>query len=184
MCLLSDEQIKHYAYNYKLIEPFEEHLITSNVISFGLSSYGYDLRLSTHFKRLSSIQNIDIKNIKPSLFLDEEADNNKILLNPFENILARSYEYFKIPRDILGLCLGKSTYARLGVIINATPLEPEWEGFINLSIINCTKNTLTLYAGEGIAQVIFFKAAELCKVSYNDRKGKYQKQNKIEIPKI
>ncbi len=184
MCLLSDEQIKNYAKNYKLIDPFEEALITSHVISFGLSSYGYDIRLSNRFKRLTSIQNIDIKNIQPSAFVEEEADNNKILLNPFENILALSYEYFRIPREILGLCLGKSTYARLGIVINTTPLEPEWEGFLNISIINCTKNNLTLYAGEGIAQVIFFKAHEICKVSYNDRKGKYQKQNKIEIPKI
>ena len=172
-----------------MIEPFadgqtkrlESHL---PVISYGLSSYGYDLRVSHEFKVFTNVFNtvVDPKNFDPRSLVDIETDVCIIPPNSFA--LARSVEYFRIPRDVLTICLGKSTYARCGIIVNVTPFEPEWEGHVTLEISNTTPLPAKIYANEGLAQVVFFHAADVCETSYADRAGKYMRQTGITIPRI
>lgn len=167
-----------------MIEPFEEGLVREKVISYGISSYGYDMRVADEFKIFTNINNtvVDPKNFDPKSFVEFKGEACIIPPNSFA--LARSVEYFRIPRDVLVLCIGKSTYARCGIIVNVTPLEPSWEGFVTIEISNTTPLPAKIYANEGIAQLIFLKAEEECEVSYADRKGKYQAQQGIVLPKI
>ena len=174
------------ALKHKMIEPFEEGQVRSvkgeKVISYGLSSYGYDLRVARKFKVFTNLYNslVDPKNFKASAFVDIEADTCIIPPNSFA--LACSVEYFRIPRDVLTICIGKSTYARCGIIVNVTPFEPEWEGFVTLEISNTTPLPAIIYANEGLAQVLFYQAAEVCEISYADRQGKYMRQTEITLP--
>ena len=182
--LLIDREIKAYAEKYGMIEPFSDHLNSNGVISWGLSSMGYDIRVTEEFKVFTDVWNtlVDPKKFDPKSFVDMKADHCIIPPNSFA--LARTVEYFRIPRNVITLCLGKSTYARCGIIVNVTPFEPEWEGYAVLEISNTTPLPAKIYANEGIAQVLFFASEEACEVSYGDRKGKYQKQQSIVLPKI
>lgn len=182
--LKSDKWIKKMALEYKMIEPFEEKQIKKGVISYGLSSYGYDLRLSDEFKIFTNVFNsiIDPKNFDPKSFVDYKGETCIIPPNSF--ILGRSIEYLRIPRKILGICIGKSTYARCGIIVNITPIEAEWEGQVTIEISNTTPLPVKVYAYEGIAQIIFLESDEECELSYKDKKGKYDKQLGIVLPKI
>jgi dCTP deaminase len=179
--MLSDREIKQYVEKYKMIEPFEDIRLIKldKQISWGVSSYGYDLRLSNEFlvpkEDLSIV--VDPKNFDISKFEKIKADNYTIKPNNF--VLGKSLEYFRIPRDILVVVFGKSTYARCGLIVNITPLEPEWEGYITIAIINPLNHKIKIYANEGIAQAVFLKAENLCDVSYKDKQGKYQAQKDI-----
>jgi len=179
----NDRWIKEMA-RKGMIEPFEEGLVKEGVISFGVSSYGYDMRVADEFKIFTNINNtvVDPKNFDPKSFV--EFRGNVCIIPPNSFALARSVEYFRIPRDVLVICIGKSTYARCGIIVNVTPLEPAWEGFVTVEISNTTPLPAKIYANEGIAQLIFLKAEEECEVSYADRKGKYQAQKGIVLPKI
>lgn len=172
------------AVEQKMIEPFVDGQVRDGVISYGLSSYGYDIRVSAEFKIFTNVHSavVDPKNFNPQSFVDFEGDICVIPPNSF--VLAQTVEYFRIPRDVLTVCVGKSTYARCGLIVNVTPFEPEWEGFVTLEISNTTPLPARIYANEGIAQVLFFKADEVCEISYADRKGKYQKQQSIVLPRI
>jgi dCTP deaminase len=172
------------AVDYQMIVPFEERQIRSGVISYGLSSYGYDIRVADEFKIFTNVNTtiVDPKNFDERSFVDFKGDVCIVPPNSFA--LARTVEYFKIPRNTLTICLGKSTYARCGVIVNVTPFEPEWEGFATLEISNTTPLPAKIYANEGIAQVIFFESDEPCLVSYADKKGKYQAQHDITLPRI
>lgn len=172
-----------------MIEPFEDGQVRVNernerLISYGLSSYGYDLRVSDEFKVFTNVFNtvVDPKNFDPQSFVYMQADVCIVPPNSFA--LARSVEYFRIPRDVLTVCVGKSTYARCGIIVNVTPFEPEWEGHVTLEISNTTPLPARIYANEGLAQVVFFKADEVCETSYADRGGKYMKQRGITIPRM
>ena len=162
-----------------MITPFDDSQVGRGAISFGVSSYGYDIRLADEFKIFTNVNAtvIDPKNIDQRNFIDFKGESCIIPHNSF--VLARSVEYFKIPRDILALCFGKSTYARCGIVVNVTPLEPEWEGYITISISNTSPLPTKIYANEGIAQAIFLEASEVCQISYADKKGKYQKQTAI-----
>jgi dCTP deaminase len=186
MSLQSDRWIREMAKKHGMIEPFEDKQIRyvhdEKVISFGLSSYGYDMRVSDEFKVFTNINNsiVDPKNFSESAFVHLETDVCIVPPNSFA--LARSVEYFRIPRSVLTLCIGKSTYARCGIIVNVTPFEPEWEGYVTLEISNTTPLPAKIYANEGIAQVLFYQAAEECEVSYADRKGKYMGQTNITLP--
>lgn len=185
MGLINDRNIRRLAHNHKMIEPFEEGQIRDGVISYGLSSYGYDLRVADEFKvfvpRYGTI--VDPKNFDTDLVDVVRGDHCIIPPNSFA--LARSVEYFRIPRDILTICLGKSTYARCGIIVNVTPFEPEWEGYVTLEISNTTPLPAKIYANEGLAQVLFLYADSSCEVSYADRKGKYQNQGKeVVLPRM
>lgn len=182
--LKSDKWIKRMAIENKMIEPFEEKQIKQGVISYGISSYGYDIRLADEFKIFTNVFNsiVDPKNFDPKSFVDFKGEVCIIPPNSF--ILGRSVEYLKIPRRVLGICLGKSTYARCGIIVNITPLEAEWEGQITIEISNTTPLPVKVYANEGIAQILFFESDEECEESYKDRKGKYDKQKGIVLPKI
>src|SRR5579872_1644254 len=188
MGLQSDRWIRHMAKVHGMIEPFVEtqvrYVKEEKVVSFGLSSYGYDLRVSDKFKVFTNLNNslIDPKNFSENAFVDVESD--KCIIPPNSFALACSVEYFRIPRNVLTLCIGKSTYARCGIIVNVTPFEPEWEGYVTLEISNTTPLPAKIYAGEGLAQVLFFVAEEVCEVSYADRKGKYMKQMEITYPSI
>lgn len=179
----NDRWIKEMA-RKGMIEPFEEGLVREGVISYGVSSYGYDMRVADEFKIFTNINNtvVDPKNFDPKSFVEFKGEVCIIPPNSFA--LARSVEYFRIPRDVLVLCIGKSTYARCGIIVNVTPLEPEWEGYVTIEISNTTPLPAKIYANEGIAQLIFIKADDVCEVSYADRKGKYQAQKGIVLPKI
>lgn len=179
----NDRWIKKMARN-GMIEPFEEGLIREGVISYGVSSYGYDMRIADEFKIFTNINNtvVDPKNFDPKSFVEFKGEVCIIPPNSFA--LARSVEYFRIPRDVLVICIGKSTYARCGIIVNVTPLEPMWEGYLTIEISNTTPLPAKIYANEGIAQLIFLKAEEECEISYADRKGKYQAQQGIVLPKI
>ncbi len=181
--LKSDRWIIDQAKSSGMIEPFSESQIREG-ISFGTSSYGYDFRLSREFKVLkdSFKDPIDPKNFPKESFQDIEADFLVIPANSF--ILGRSLEYFRIPRNVLTICFGKSSYARCGIVINVTPFEPEWEGYATLSIVNASQNDVKVYAQEGIAQLLFFEANEKCLISYQDKKGKYQAQKEITLPKV
>lgn len=168
-----------------MIEPFEPGQVKDGKISFGTSSYGYDMRVADEFRQYigSSDQVIDPKNYDSSLFEDKKV-KDFIIIPPNSFVLARSLEYFRIPRDILTVCYGKSTYARCGVIVNVTPFEPLWEGYVTMSISNTSPSPVKIYVNEGIAQVVFLEASEICQTSYADKKGKYQAQKTITHAKI
>ena len=172
------------AREHKIIEPFVNEQMRDGVISYGVSSYGYDIRVADEFKVFTNVYNtvVDPKNFDPKSFVDIKADVCIIPPNSFA--LARTIEYFRIPRDILTICLGKSTYARCGIIVNVTPFEPEWEGFVTLEISNTTPLPAKIYANEGLAQVLFFQSDEACETTYADRAGKYQGQTGITIPMV
>jgi dCTP deaminase len=184
MSIKSDKWIKRMAKEHQIIVPFEDRQVREGVISYGLSSYGYDIRVANEFKIFTNVNStiVDPKNFDEQSFVDFKGDVCIVPPNSFA--LARTIEYFKIPRNVLTLCVGKSTYARCGVIVNVTPFEPEWEGFATLEISNTTPLPAKIYANEGIAQVVFFESDEVCEVSYADKKGKYQAQRDITLPKI
>ncbi|UCE00611.1 MAG: dCTP deaminase [Chloroflexota bacterium] len=184
MGLKPDHWIRKYALEKGMIEPFADSQVRDGVISFGVSSYGYDIRVADEFKIFTNVYSavVDPKNFDRKSMVDFKGDICVIPPNSFA--LARTVEYFRIPRDVLTVCLGKSTYARCGIIVNVTPFEPEWEGFVTLEISNTTPLPARIYANEGIAQVLFFQADEVCEVSYADKKGKYQKQEAIVLPKL
>ena len=187
MSIKSDRWIRHMAHEHGMIEPFQDSQIRSHgderVISYGTSSYGYDVRCAEDFKIFTNINSaiVDPKNFDASSFVDIKSDVCIIPPNSFA--LARTVEYFRIPRNILTVCLGKSTYARCGIIVNVTPLEPEWEGHVTLEFSNTSPLPAKLYANEGVAQVLFFEADEVCETSYRDRGGKYQGQQGVTLPK-
>ena len=182
--LLIDREIKAYAEKCGMIEPFSDKLNSKGIISWGLSSMGYDIRLADEFKVFTDVWNtvVDPKAFDERSFVAMKGPYCIIPPNSFA--LARTVEYFRIPRNVLTICCGKSTYARCGLIVNVTPFEPEWEGYAVLEISNTTPLPAKVYANEGIAQVLFFASEEPCEVSYGDRKGKYQKQQSIVLPKI
>jgi dCTP deaminase len=184
MAIKSDKWIREQATKHGMISPFSEKQVKSGCISYGLSSYGYDLRVSDEFKIFTNVNSavIDPKNFDARSFVDVRGDS--IIVPPNSFALARSVEYFKIPRDVLTICVGKSTYARCGIIVNVTPFEPEWEGFVTLEISNTTPLPAKIYANEGLCQILFFQSDEVCEVSYADRNGKYQKQTGIVLPKL
>jgi dCTP deaminase len=189
MSIKSDKWIRDMAFTHGLIEPFVEKQVktvdaTQSIVSYGLSSYGYDIRVANEFKVFTNIYNsiVDPKNFQEDSFVALTTDVCIVPPNSFA--LARSIEYFRIPRDVLTICLGKSTYARCGIIVNVTPFEPEWEGYVTLEISNTTPLPAKIYANEGIAQVIFFQSNETCETSYADRRGKYMKQVGITLPRI
>jgi len=184
MSVKSDKWIKEMALKHKMIEPFVESQVKKNVISYGVSSYGYDMRVDNEFKIFSGIKNtiIDPKNFNDKSFKTVKADHCIIPPNSF--ILAKSVEYFRIPRKVVTICFGKSTYARCGILVNVTPFEPEWEGFVTMAISNTSLLPVKIYANEGIAQVLFLESDQECMVSYKDKKGKYQAQKKITIAKL
>ena len=172
------------ALEHGMIEPFEDRQVRQGVVSFGLSSYGYDVRVTDEFKVFTNVYNtvVDPKAFDPQSFVDIRADVCTIPPNSFA--LASTVEYFRIPRDVLTICLGKSTYARCGIIVNVTPFEPEWEGHVTIEISNTTPLPARIYAREGIAQVLFFQSDEPCEISYKDKSGKYQAQRGVTLPKI
>ena len=184
MSIKSDKWIRRMAREHKMIEPFVDEQVRAGVVSFGLSSYGYDIRVADEFKIFTNINStvIDPKQFDPQSFVDVKTDVCIVPPNSFA--LARTIEYFRIPRDVLTICLGKSTYARCGIIVNVTPFEPEWEGYVTLEISNTTPLPARIYSNEGIAQVLFFEADEPCDISYADKKGKYQSQQSIVLPKV
>ena len=184
MAIKSDGWIRRMAKEHGMIEPFVDGQVRDGVISYGLSSYGYAIRVTDEFKIFTNVHSavVDPKNFNPKSFIDYKGDVCVIPPNSF--VLAQTIEYFRIPRDVLTVCLGKSTYARCGLIVNVTPFEPEWEGYVTLEISNTTPLPARVYAGEGIAQVLFFQSDEVCETSYADRKGKYQKQKSIVLPRI
>jgi dCTP deaminase len=167
-----------------MIEPFEDRQVRQGVISYGLSSYGYDIRVADEFKVFTNINStvVDPKNFDARSFVDVKSDVCIIPPNSFA--LAKTVEYFRIPRDVLTVCVGKSTYARCGLIVNVTPFEPEWEGYVTLEISNTTPLPAKVYANEGISQVLFFQSDEVCEVSYADKKGKYQGQQGLTLPRL
>ena len=167
-----------------MIQPFADSQVRDGVISYGVSSYGYDIRVADEFKIFTNVYSavVDPKHFQDNSMVDFKGEICVIPPNSFA--LARTIEYFRIPRDVLTICLGKSTYARCGIIVNVTPFEPEWEGYVTLEISNTTPLPARIYANEGIAQVLFFQADEVCEVSYADKKGKYQKQEAIVLPKL
>ena len=171
------------ATDHGMIEPFVDEQVSEGVVSYGVSSYGYDIRVADEFKVFTNINTtvIDPKSFDPRSFQDLKADVCIVPPNSFA--LARTVEYFRIPRDVLTVCLGKSTYARCGIIVNVTPFEPEWEGHVTLEFSNTTPLPAKIYANEGVAQVIFFEGEEECDVSYKDRKGKYQGQVGVTLPR-
>jgi dCTP deaminase len=182
--ILSDKWIRDAAQNHGMIEPFVENQKREGLISYGLSSYGYDARCSPEFKIFTNVNNaiVDPKDFSPNSFVDRETDVCIIPPNSFA--LARTVEYFRIPRDVLVICLGKSTYARCGIIVNVTPLEPEWEGHVTLEFSNTTPLPAKIYANEGVCQFLFFKGDQPCEVSYKDRAGKYMKQTGVTLPRL
>jgi dCTP deaminase len=167
-----------------MIEPFCENQKREGVISYGVGSYGYDMRIGEEFKIFTNINStlVDPKKFDPAGFVDFRG--TECIIPPNSFVLATSVEYFRIPRDVLVICLGKSTYARCGLVVNVTPLEPEWEGHVTIEISNTTPLPAKIYANEGIAQLIFIQAAELCEVSYKDKAGKYQAQKGITLPRL
>ena len=189
MSIKSDKWIRRMATEHGMIEPFEAGQVRHaadghRIVSYGTSSYGYDIRCAPEFKVFTNIHStvVDPKNFDEKSFVDIESDICVIPPNSFA--LARTVEYFRIPRDVLTVCLGKSTYARCGIIVNVTPFEPEWEGTVTLEISNTTPLPAKIYANEGLAQVLFFQGDEPCEVSYADKKGKYLKQRGVTLPRI
>ncbi len=184
MAVKSDRWIRRMALEHRLIEPFCEEQVREGVISYGLSSYGYDVRIADEFKIFTNINHtiVDPKDFDPRSFVDVKSAQCIVPPNSFA--LARSVEYFRIPRDVIVVCLGKSSYARCGIIVNVTPLEPEWEGIVTLEVSNTTPLPARIYAGEGIAQMLFFQGDEPCQTSYADRRGKYQAQRGVTLPRL
>ena len=189
MTIKSDKWIRRMAAGHGMIEPFEPSLVRevngNKIVSYGTSSYGYDIRCADEFRVFTNINStiVDPKNFDPNSFV-EVSGKNYCVIPPNSFALARSIEYFRIPRDVLTICVGKSTYARCGIIVNVTPFEPEWEGFVTLEISNTTPLPARIYANEGLCQILFFQSDEVCETSYADRKGKYQKQQGIVLPKL
>jgi dCTP deaminase len=184
MGLKPDYWIRKMAVEQNMIEPFESGQVRNGVISYGVSSYGYDIRVADEFKIFTNVYSaiVDPKHFDTKSMVDFIGDVCVIPPNSFA--LARTVEYFRIPRDVLTICVGKSTYARCGIIVNVTPFEPEWEGYVTLEISNTTPLPAKIYSNEGIAQVLFFQGDGECETSYADKKGKYQKQQTIELPKL
>jgi dCTP deaminase len=184
MAIKADKWIRRMAIEQRMIDPFEPSQVRQGVISYGLSSYGYDIRVADEFKVFTNINStvIDPKAFDPRSFVDIKAPVCIVPPNSFA--LARTVEYFRIPRSVLTVCLGKSTYARCGIIVNVTPFEPEWEGTATLEISNTTPLPAKIYANEGIAQVLFFESDEICERSYGDKQGKYLKQLEVTLPRI
>ena len=184
MSIKPDTWIKRMALEHRMIEPFVDDQVRAGVISYGVSSYGYDVRVGNQFKVFTNVFNtvVDPKQFDPRSFVDIVADQCIIPPNSFA--LAGTIEYFRIPRDVLTVCLGKSTYARCGIIVNVTPFEPEWEGHVTIEISNTTPRPAKIYANEGIAQVVFFQSDEVCARSYKDKKGKYQAQRGVTLPRL
>ncbi len=184
MGLKPDHWIKKMAREQRMIEPFVDQQVRDGSISYGVSSYGYDLRVSDEFKIFTNVHSaiVDPKHFDDASFVDFRGDVCVIPPNSF--VLSRSVEYFRIPRNVLTVCLGKSTYARCGLIVNVTPFEPEWEGFVTLEISNTTPLPAKVYANEGLAQVLFFEADDACEQSYADKKGKYQGQTGVTPPRM
>ena len=183
MSVLSDKWIKKMALD-GMISPFEEKQISEGKISYGLSSFGYDARVSNEFKIFTNVNSeiVDPKNFKPSNFVTKNV--SECIIPPNSFVLASTVEYFKIPKDVLVICLGKSTYARCGIIVNVTPLEPGWEGHVTLEFSNTTPLPAKIYANEGACQFLFLKGDTECETSYADRKGKYQRQKGVTLPKL
>ena len=184
MAILSDRWIRKQAQDHGMIEPFVEAQRREGCISYGLSSYGYDARVADEFKIFTNVDNalVDPKDFAVNSFVDRKTD--VCIIPPISFALARTVEYFRVPRDVLVICLGKSTYARCGIIVNVTPFEPEWEGYVTLEFSNTTPLPAKIYAGEGCAQVLFLESDEVCETSYKDRGGKYQGQTGVTLPKI
>jgi dCTP deaminase len=187
MTIKSDNWIRRMSASSGMIEPFEPGQVRevngTRIVSYGTSSYGYDVRCAREFKIFTNINStiVDPKNFDPQSFVDVVSDVCIIPPNSFA--LARTVEYFRIPRNVLVVCLGKSTYARCGIIVNVTPLEPEWEGHVTLEFSNTTPLPAKIYANEGVAQMLFFESDEVCSTSYRDRGGKYQGQKGVTLPK-
>ena len=184
MTVQSDKWIRNMAQNQEMINPFEENQVRGNKISYGLSSYGYDARVSNEFKIFTNVNSevVDPKNFKQSNFISKKV--SECIIPPNSFVLASTVEYFKIPNDIMVICLGKSTYARCGIIVNVTPLEPGWEGYVTLEFSNTTPLPAKIYANEGVAQFIFLKGNEKPDITYADRNGKYMKQSGVTLPKL
>ena len=184
MGIKPDHWIRKMSLEQKMIDPFVEGQVSKGVISYGLSSYGYDIRVSDEFKVFTNLHSavVDPKNFDPKSFV--EIKDEYCIIPPNSFALAKTVEYFRIPRSTVTVCVGKSTYARCGIIVNVTPFEPEWEGYVTLEISNTTPIPAKIYSNEGIAQVLFFEGDEECDISYADKKGKYQKQTGITHPKI
>jgi dCTP deaminase len=184
MTVLSDKWIKKMARSHNMISPFEDKQVRGTKISYGLSSFGYDARVSNEFKIFTNVNSeiIDPKNFKQNNFISKNGESCIIPPNSF--VLSSTIEYFKIPNDIMVICLGKSTYARCGIIVNVTPLEPGWEGYVTLEFSNTTPLPAKIYANEGVAQFIFLKGNEKPDITYADRNGKYMKQSGVTLPKI
>jgi dCTP deaminase len=184
MSIKADHWIRRMALEQGMIDPFVEKQVRIGVISYGVSSYGYDIRVADEFKIFTNVNSaiVDPKNFDPASFVDFKGPICMIPPNSFA--LGRTVERFKIPRNVMAVCVGKSTYARCGLILNVTPAEPEWEGFLTLEISNTTPLPARIYAGEGIAQLLFFESDAPCEVSYGDRKGKYQDQTSVTLPRI
>ena len=184
MTIMPDKWIKRMVKEKQMIKPFEKGQIREKGISYGVSSYGYDARVSNYFKIFTNVNSavVDPKNFSNQSFVDRKTDVCVIPPNSF--VLARTVEYFKIPRNIMVICLGKSTYARCGIIVNVTPLEPEWEGYVTLEFSNTTPLPAKIYANEGACQFLFLKGDTDCEISYADRKGKYQGQKGVTLPKL
>ena len=186
MSIKSDRWIRRMAREHGMIEPFVDGQVREGAVSYGVSSYGYDMRVAPEFRIFTNVLSIivDPKHFDARSFV--EFDGDVCIVPPNSFALARSVEYFRIPRNVLTICLGKSTYARCGIITNVTPFEPEWEGHVTLEISNTTPLPAKIYANEGICQVLFFEADDddVCEVSYADKKGKYQKQTGVTLPKL
>jgi dCTP deaminase len=184
MPIMSDRWIRKMCREQRMIEPFEEKQVREGVISYGVSSYGYDIRIADEFKIFTNVNStiVDPKNMDPASMVDFKGPIAIIPPNSFA--LGRTVEYFRVPRNVLCTCVGKSTYARCGIITNVTPFEPEWEGYVTLEISNTTPLPAKIYSNEGIAQVLFFEGDELCETSYKDKAGKYQAQQGITLPRL
>ncbi|HXH50756.1 MAG TPA: dCTP deaminase [Terriglobia bacterium] len=184
MSVKNDRWIRRMVQEQQMIEPFAENQKRDGVISYGLSSYGYDLRVADEYKIFTNVNSsvVDPKSFDERSFV--EVKGPICIVPPNSFALARSVEYFKIPRNVLTICVGKSTYARCGIIVNVTPLEPEWEGFVTLEISNTTPLPARVYSNEGLCQIVFFESDEVCETSYKDKKGKYQSQQGIVLPRI
>jgi len=184
MSVQSDKWIKQMAKDHKMISPFEDQQVRGDKISFGVSSYGYDARVSNEFKIFTNVNSeiVDPKNFKPTNFVTKKS--SECIIPPNSFVLASTVEYFKVPKDVLVICLGKSTYARCGIIVNVTPLEPGWEGHVTLEFSNTTPLPAKIYANEGAAQFVFLKGSEVPEVTYADRNGKYMRQTGVTLPKV
>lgn len=184
MTIMSDRWIREQALENGMISPFEEKQKRAGNISFGLSSYGYDARIAQEFMIFTNVDNaiVDPKNFSDKSFV--RRDDEVCIIPPNSFVLGRTIEYFKIPKDVLVVCLGKSTYARCGLIVNVTPLEPGWEGHVTLEVSNTTPLPAKIYANEGICQFLFFQGNEPCEVAYSDRSGKYMGQRGVTLPKL